>query len=242
MRLDRSFFELQAAFSRKACSLLRISADDALLRYTTFYLIADNNDAGLPPDRWSFDPEHPAWIAFLDAINSGIDPVDYMYQHHLTSVGKGQQVTCFGYDYWSDLSWVRLHSGNSDDGLGLRTESIPRRQAELRQIFADVARNHPDAAAVRVCSWLYHLPAYRRPFPAEFVDAMESVGHLHQFAALWGQFLDRHGKAKVDLSREFLRHVDAAQTFAELDDVFPLDVLAVTCPIEVFYRHFGIER
>lgn len=232
---------MQAAFAQKACSLLGISAGDALLQYTTFYWIAGDNDAGSPPDRWSFDPKHPRWTAFVEAISSGIDPVDYVYQHHLISMSKRQQMTCFEYDYWSDLSWVRLHFGNSPDGLGLRGESIARRRAELHEIFADVATNHPDATAVRGCSWLYHVPAYRRLFPVEFVDAMESVGHLHQFAALWGQFLDRHGKAKADLTREFLEQVEAAETFADLDGVFPLDVLAATCPIQVFYRHFGIK-
>src|SRR5262249_15664072 len=49
-------------------------------RFTTFYWIADDNDAGRRPEEWSFDPAHPAWSAFSNAIQNGTDPVDYVYR------------------------------------------------------------------------------------------------------------------------------------------------------------------
>src|SRR5215813_9733440 len=80
MRLDRSFFELQAAFVRRAAEILDISQTDAFRSFTTFYWIADDNDAGRRPEEWSFDPAHPAWSAFSNAIQNGTDPVDYVYR------------------------------------------------------------------------------------------------------------------------------------------------------------------
>lgn len=138
-------------------------------------------------------------------------------------------------------SSVRLHFGNSPGGLGLKPQSIPDRLAELRQIFVDVATRHPDAVAVRGCSWLYHVPTYRSLFPSMYIDGLASAGYLHQFAALWGQFLDRHGKVKEALRETFIRDIGIARSLCDLNLVFPRDVLATTCPIGIFYRHFGVE-
>jgi len=242
MRLDRSFFEIQADFARRVAGILAIPEHEAFRTHTTFYWVAGDNDAGLPPERWSFDAGNPAWQAFVHAIGRGIDPVDYVHEHHLMSIGDEKEQVCFEYDFWPDFRWVRLHFGNSPDGLGLRSQSIPARQAELRKIFALVVREHPEATAVRGCSWLYHVPAYRRLFPPAFVDGLASAGYLHQFAALWGQFLDRHGRVKDDLGDRFIAHVEAAQSLLDLNRAFPLDVLSTTCPIDVFYRHFGIDQ
>ena len=242
MRLDRSFFELQAAFVRRAAEILDISETDAFRRFTTFYWIADDNDAGRRPEEWSFDPAHPAWSAFSNAIQNGTDPVDYVYRHHLQSLGANGFRTCFEYDYWAEAGWVCLHFGNSPDGQGLKPESLPARRAELHRIFSEVARYHPEAEAVRGCSWLYHVRPYRELFPPEFVARLSSAGYLHQFAALWGQFIDRHGKVKSHVGSAFRSAVASAQSLADLNSAFPRDVLAATCPIHVFYRHFEVTR
>src|SRR5262245_38602148 len=242
MRLDRSFFEIQVAFAERAAAVVGMPEPEAFRRYTTFYWVAGDNDAGLPPERWAFPSDNPAWIAFTDAIKRGADPADYAYQHHLRSIDGDPQTSCFEYAYWPELRWVRLHFGNSPDGFGLRPQSISARRAELCQIFADVAAKHPDAIAVRGCSWLYHLAAYRQLFPAAYVDGLASVGYLHQFAALWGQFLDRHGTVKEELRGRFMADITPAQSLWDLNRAFPMDVLATTCPIEVFFRHFDMKR
>ena len=220
MRLHRSFFEFQRAFADRVAARLSLPLHEAFRQYTTFYAVARNNDAGLPPDQWNFDADHPDWIAFVEAIGDGADPVDYVYRHHLASIRTDRPAKCFGYDYWPEFKWVRLHFGNSPDGLGLKRQSLPDRLAELRQIFMDVAVQHPDATAVRGCSWLYHVPAYRSLFPPVYVDGMASVGYLHQFAALWGQFIDRHGRVKEILRETFIPDIGAARLIRDLNLAF----------------------
>lgn len=241
MRLHRSFFEIQGAFAERVAAILGISVPEALRQYTTFYWVARDNDAGRPPEQWNFDADHADWVAFVEAMDDGADPVEYVYQRHLASIHADRPVRCFEYNYWPEFGWVRLHFGNSPDGLGLKPQSIPDRLAELRQIFVDVATRHPDAVAVRGCSWLYHVPTYRSLFPSMYIDGLASAGYLHQFAALWGQFLDRHGKVKEALRETFIRDIGIARSLCDLNLVFPRDVLATTCPIGIFYRHFGVE-
>jgi hypothetical protein len=240
MRLDRSFFELQAIFAKRVAEVTGMARVEAYRRYTTFYWVAGDNDAGMPSDRWSFDPRHPRWIAFIEAVDAGADPAEYVHRHHLETVDADRQESCFEYDYWPDFRWVRLHFGNSPDGLALRAESRADREGELRRIFTDVAREHPDAAAVRCCSWLYHVPAYDALFPPGLVTRMQSAGFLHQFTALWGQFLDGLGNVKGAVAEPFVARIGSATSLEELETAFPLDVLAATCPIDVFHRHFGV--
>jgi hypothetical protein len=40
----------------------------------------------------------------------------------------------------------------------------------------------------------------------------------------------------------FLEAIEMASTPSELDEAFPLDVLAATSEIDVFYDHFGVDR
>lgn len=240
MRLDRSVFETQCAFARRASDVLSIPLTDAMRRFTTFYWVARDNDAGRPQDQWDFDPGHPAWVAFVTAVEAGADPVEYVHTAHLAAVAVSTATTCFEYDYWPDLQWVRIHFGNSPDGLGLDRTRLAERAAELRAIFTEVRERHPDAQAVRGCSWLYHVPAYASLFPAQYIHRMSSAGHLHQFAALWGQFIDRHGAVKAALGQPFLVKVQSARSLDELNRAFSYDVLAATGPIDVFYRHFEI--
>jgi hypothetical protein len=240
MRLHPSFYTLQIPFATKVAGVLGIPLGEAFRCYTTFYSVAKDNDAGLPQSEWDFDPSHPAWVEFLAALAAGVNPAEYIYSRELAAAGDTDVQQCFGYDYWPDQRCVRLHFGNSPDGLALRAESWTARREELRRIFLRVAEEHPESSVVRGTSWLYHLPAYRRLFPGAFVDNLSSVGYLHQFTALWGQFLDRFGVVKPQLGDAFTTAVAAAKSMDELNGCFTHDVLATTCDIGVFYAEFGI--
>jgi hypothetical protein len=242
MLAHRSFFEIQGAFAERTAIVLGIPLHESLRLYTTFYGVARDNDAGVPHEYQDFSAAHPRWVALLNAMGQGTDPVEYVYQHHLAAAHRQASDRCFEYDYWPQLRWVRLHFGNSPDGLGLRRHSVSDRHEELRRIFIDVSTQHPDAKEVRGCSWLYHVPAYRSLFPSEFIGGTSPVGYLHQFAALWGQFLDRRGDVKEHMHARFIADIGVARTLDELNSAFPHDVQATTCPIDIFYRHFGIER
>lgn len=151
-------------FARRAAALTGLPDHEALRCYTTFYEVAVDDDAGSPPSRWQFDPDHPRWRELVDAVEAGADPVDVVYD------------------------------------------------------------------------------AYRRLFPDAYVRGLHSAGQLHQFAALWGQFLDRFGVVKPHLRDEFLSRVSDATSMQELNACFPHDVLATSCHVRHFYRHYGITE
>lgn len=146
------------------------------------------------------------------------------------------------FGYWPADRLVRLHFSNDRNGTALRPSTVDERRQELREIFQTVADAHPKALIVRGTSWLYHLDAYRRLSPPTFIAGLTSVGYPHQFAALWAQFIDRHGVVKPALATAFLASIEQATTPKHLDDAFPLDVLAATSSIDIFYDYFGVER
>lgn len=184
--LDRSYFELQANFALRVADIEGINFGEACRLHTAFYALAKDNDAGVAPERNDFDAGHPDWIAFLKAIDDGADPVDYVYRAYLDGDAQGDIGTsCFDFTYWPEDRLVRLHFSNDRNGTALRPSTVDDRHRELNGVFQTVARDHPDARAVRGTSWLYHLEAYRRLFPPSFAAGMTSVGHPHQFAALW---------------------------------------------------------
>ena len=243
MRLHRPYFELQARFAARVAIVEGLDFGEACRLHTAFYALARDNDAGVTPERNDFDPAHPAWVEFLQAIDGGADPVDVVYDAYLA--GDAQENTggrCFTFEYWPDDRLVRIHFANNGAGTGLRPSTVPDRLEELRDIFATVAREHPEASVVRGTSWLYHLDAYRRLFPPSFIAGLHSVGHPHQFAALWAQFIDRHGAVKPSLAEPFLAEVEAAEDLTAIDAAFPHDVLAATGDVTTFYDHFRIPR
>jgi hypothetical protein len=240
--LDRSYFALQARFASRSADVEGLPFAEACRIHTAFYALARDNDAGVGSKRTEFDPRHSKWVAFVQAIENGEDPVDYVYGAYLA--GDAQEATgdtCFTFTYWPEDRLVRIHFSNNRQGTALRSSTVPDRRRELHVIFQTVAREHPDAALVRGTSWLYHLEAYRRLFPATFVANLESIGHPHQFAALWAQFIDRYGIVKPALEATFVAAIERAATPAQLDEAFPLDVLAATSELGVFYDHFGAE-
>lgn len=244
VRLDRSYFAVQGAFAARAAQITGLPLTEACRLHTAFYALARDNDAGVPAAFQDFDPGHPEWLRFVEAVQAGADPVEFAYQAYLDGDGQGDDGTgpCFSHHYWPEERLVRIHFGNNAEGTGLRPEQADARRAELSQIFATVARDHPEAAVVRGTSWLYHLEAYRRLFPSAFIAGLGPAGKPHQFAALWCQLIDRVGVVKPRLAEPFLAAVAAARSMDDLDAAFPLDVLAATAPIEVFHGHFRSTR
>jgi hypothetical protein len=241
MLLDRSYFALQAAFARRVADVTAVAFQEACRLHTAFYALARDNDAGVAPERNDFDGGHPAWVGFVDAVAGGEDPVDYVYAAYLEGDARADEPDgpCFTFAYWPEDRLVRIHFSNNAAGTALRPHTAEDRRRELRDVFETVTRLHPEAATVRGTSWLYHLEAYRRLFPPAFVGDLHSVGHPHQFAALWAQFLDRRGIVKPSLAGPFLAKVASATTMAELDEAFPFDVLAATSDLGVFVDHFA---
>ncbi len=234
MRQSLEYFELQASFAAAVQRVLGVSAEESYRRFTTFYKIAVDNDAGSPSARWKFDEDHPRWREFVDASAGGADPAHYVWERSEWDFGG----RCFEYDYWPEQRTVRIHFGNSPDGLALRAESIPARTAELQAMVAEVGELHAEAAFVRGASGLYHVPANRRLFPPTSIAALAPIGYLYPFTALWGQFLDRFGQVKPAIGESFLRQVFTAGTLDQLNAAFPIQVLGATSAFDEFRRHY----
>lgn len=240
--LDRSYFELQAKFAARVADIEGLDPGEAFRLHTAFYALAKDNDAGVDPDRNDFDPAHPEWVGFLEAIADGVDPVDHAYNAYLAGDGQEEAAdpSCFTFAYWPEDELVRIHFGNDRAGTGLHLSAVDDRRRELQSIFRTVAASYREARWVRGTSWLYHLDAYRRLFPPSFIAGLVSVGYPHQFAALWCQFIDKHGVVKPWLEKPFLAAIGTATSLAQLDGAFPLDTLGTAAPIEVFYDHFDV--
>lgn len=244
MRLDRSYFDVQGGFAARVADITGLPLSEACRLHTAFYALAQDNDVGVPASLQNFDPAHPAWVRFTEAVEEGADPAEVAYQVYLDGDAEADDPLgpCFAHDYWPEERLVRIHFTNNAAGTALRSAQVDDRRAELRAIVAAVTRDHPDAAVVRGMSWLYHLEAYRRLFPPAFIAGLRPAGKPHQFAALWCQLIDRFGVVKPALADPFLAAVDQATTMAELDAAFPLEVLATSAEVRVFADHYlGVD-
>jgi hypothetical protein len=57
---------------------------------------------------------------------------------------------------------------------------------------------------------------------------------------LWGQFLDRQGAIRENMTRRFLEHLEHQSSLDRLDQCFPFQVLAVGARVQDFYDFYGI--
>lgn len=142
MLLDRSYFALQASFAARVVDIQGINFGEACRLHTAFYALARDNDAGVAAERNDFDPGHPDWVAFLEAIDDSMDPVDYVYKAY--SDGDAQEdtgTTCFDFTYWREDRLVRVHFSNDRNGTALRPSTVDDRRRELKNVFQTVARD-----------------------------------------------------------------------------------------------------
>jgi len=60
-----------------------------------------------------------------------------------------------------------------------------------------------------------------------------------QFFPLWGQFVDRRGQIKEDISELFLERLNQQRSFDGIEKCFPFQVLALERSVEDFYKFYG---
>jgi hypothetical protein len=237
MRWSRAFIEVLLYFARRVAEVERIDMAEALLGWTPLYL---NFNLGR-----SFDPTHPTWREFLTGYQRTTDPVGWTHAFYLAHAREYPPSPhgCFSYEYESAARCIRFHFANRDtSGLGpLSEERQQERRHELTGMFRNIRLHLPEAQAVRGRSWMYHLDAYCRLFPPDYIATAAPVDAELQFMSLWGQFLDHVGNVRPDGSRTFMQAVRVAATGDELLAAFPLTVLVLACGIEHFYACYGVE-
>jgi hypothetical protein len=250
----KEFFDLQLHFANRVADLSGLALNQALLEYTNLYV-----RFGLGRD---FDPTHPTWQAYLTGLNSADDRKAWTYRFYLMrpeTMNVPSLVAtsgCFSYAL-SGTERIRLHFWNaeSDDQSPLGLDRQGQRKAELVALFRHVKQTlsghaesghaesghaesgHADVVGV---SWLYNLEAYRRLFPASYVQTARAIKPRFQSMPLWGQFLNHRGHVKQSMTHAFLERLEQQSSLDGLRDCFPFQVLTVETSVLDFYDFYRI--
>ena len=240
-----AFLAIQLAFARAMAALTGLPVRDAILRRTALYRIL-----GLD---WSLDPAHPVWRRFIQAAGDDGADSDTAYAIYAERYERGlvpdydtsrPHWGCFSYEYLPDARVVRMHFANLDtSGYGpLSSQRRDARLADLRGLFADVAREHPDAERVHGGTWLYNRKEYTRLFPQEYGDSARA-DHPHLIArGLWGQFLRHGNRINEEVAATFLARLADLRDADDYAACFPYQNLLTDAPIDAFYRFYGVDH
>jgi hypothetical protein len=235
----KPFFDLQLQFADRVTLLSGLPLAHALFEYTNLYI-----RFGLGRD---FDPGHPIWQEYLAGVQDTNDRREWTYRFYSRrpeDMGAPAVEATFGCFSYARASGdrVRLHfqnaetDGQSPLGIGRRSQRL----AELTALFEHVKRTERQPLQVVGASWLYNLEAYRRLFPASYLATARGLEHRFRHMPLWGQFLDRNGEIKENMTRPFLERLERQSTLDSLDHCFPFQVVRVEASVLEFYDFYGI--
>jgi len=239
LRYAKEFLDLQLEFAETVSALSGLPLARTVLDYTNFYA-----RFGLGRD---FDPTRPEWQEYLAGLRDANDRQEWTYRFYLARPdplappGVAATFGCFSYA-WLSNDRIRLHFQDAErDGQSpLRMDQRDRRLADLAALFANLKHTVRGPTRVVGASWLYNIAAYRRLFPESYLATAHPVAHRFRHMPLWGQFVNRYGEIRKNMTGEFrsrLRHQSSPQ---DLDRCFPLQVLALEAPLIEFYDFYGV--
>lgn len=237
----KAFFDLQWQFVDKVIAISGLSLPRALLDYTNFYI-----RFGCCRD---FEPSHPIWQAYLTGLHNTDHRRAWTYRFYLTrneAITGPPVVATFGCFSYAQLpgDLIRLHFHNADIAKhsSLGSGCVEQRHAELIAIFGHVLQTLPAQVKVIGVSWLYNLDAYRRLFPSSYIATARVMSFRFRSMALWGQFLDRHGELKEQMTRPFLERLNKETCVERMHECFPFQVLTVEASVQEFYDFYGVLK
>lgn len=242
MLFTKEFLDLQIYFAKKASAVLKIPLCESLFLYTSLPI-----RFGVP--FYDLRETNTIWQEFLaifiaDANPSVEDLAFAFHQKKMTNQPPMRpQFGCFSYDSLDTEKGVRIHFANNDNpepGV-LSRERISQRQAELKEMFTEIKHQHPDFTFVVSSSWLYNIEAFKRLFPHEFVSSPEPKKNDYHSLGLWGQFINKYGRVKNDLVRDFRNKVERSTSISDLENAFPLGDLKVKSDISYFYTLYKVQ-
>ena len=235
----KAFFDLQWQFADKVTAISALPLARVLFEYTNLYI-----RFGCGRD---FQAAHPIWQAYLAGLQDTDDAREWTYRFYLTrdeAMAGPPVVATFGCFSYARVPGdrIRLHFHNADTAghSSLGVACMGQRRADLAALFAHVQRTLPAHVQVVGVSWLYNLEAYRRLFPASYVATARVLRDRFRSMPLWGQFLDRHGGLKEQMTRPFLARLEQQTSVERLHECFPLQVLTVEAPVQEFYAFYGL--
>lgn len=121
----------------------------------------------------------------------------------------------------------------------LSSSQKDKRLGELKELFEDVKKNHPNAKYVQGGSWLYNLESYKRLFPKEYLINMKSIYPKPQMLVIWGQFVNSEWEINSERAQRFLDKLGKCKTEEDLNNVFELIELFPKCEIKHFYEFYS---
>ena len=239
MTYAKAFLDLQVEFAERVTSLSGLPLARTLLEYTNLYI-----RFGLGRD---FDPAHPGWQEYLAGLRDASDIRAWTFRFYsrrpdgMAAPGVVATFGCFAYSRLSGER-LRLHFQNAEtDGQSpLSAGRAGRRRAELAALFAHVKRTQGEPLQVVGASWLYNLGAYRRLFPPSYLATARVISGRFQHMPLWGQFLDRHGAIREEMTRQLQERLERQAGCDDLDQCFPFRVISVGAPVQNFYDFHGV--
>ncbi|MGE3539178.1 MAG: hypothetical protein AB7N91_17325 [Candidatus Tectimicrobiota bacterium] len=241
----RDYLALQLLFAEAVATTTAISLDAAVAQCTNFY-----RRFGL--GRWHDGSIAPAWHTYTSHLLTLPTPAQrlawtqaFLAQSPPEPLPPGQQqFGCFACDPPDAEGRVRIHFTNrdSDGSSPLSRSKMGQRQQDLQTMFTYVQHTYGEAArSVLGGSWLYHLEAYRRLFPAIYGESRTVIEGTEQFrgTSRWGQFLDHRERVKPDLRAQFLHNLGTLDR-QRLWAAFPLPTYQTQAPIQAFYDFYQI--
>jgi hypothetical protein len=148
---------------------------------------------------------------------------------------------CFSYDPPGASGILRLHFVPPENVAAspLAKANVEARTNELRAMFEHVRREESHATDVMGISWLYNIEAYKRLFPARYVESArrpEFPLHLNGSSS-WGQVLNWRQAVKPAMRGALLARLSDLRVEAPWE-IFPYRALVARCEMGVFYDHF----
>lgn len=238
------YFSLQLLFAGRMAALEAIPLSRAVAAYTNLHrrFGLGRPDAGPASALWARYTRRLERLATHEAQLAWT--MEVFLQAPVEPPSSQRVFGCFSCEAPDPDGAVKIHFLNRDEAGAdgpLSAARAPARLAELRAMFSHLRRTHPSARRVRGASWLYNLEAYRRLLPADYVASRTPPSGPIRLdgSSSWGQFLDHEGFVKRDLRARFLRRLDDLAPQAPWR-VFPLPVLLVHGPIELFYDFYRV--
>jgi len=227
-----AFFELQLRLARRVAELAPMPLEQALLEYTHLYI---RMGCGRRPDAGN-----ARWQEYLAGLKRNADSVAWTCEFRArarawdTGPPLERVCGCFSYSRLAPAR-VRLHfySDPACTESSLAPQHAAARRRELATLLGALARNEP-ATQVVGQSWLYGVEAYRRLFPAAWLESARTVPPPWQRLPLWGQLVDRHGQVRPPAQERFMQQLEAAAAVNQLAACFAYPVIAVEAPARIF--------
>lgn len=242
--LPRSYLEVQLRLARRMAELTGAPVSQTARNYTNFHRRLGLGDA--------HDPAEPLWARYAGQLDQlpGLDAQVAWTEDVFKAAKEGPALPgrtwfgCFACEAPTAEGAVRIHFTNRDTdetGGPLVRAKFAARTRELAALVRHVRETHPQSIRIQGGSWLYHLEAYRRLFPADYAASRTPwPGRISLTGtSSWGQIIDSRGAVRDAVRDILVANLEALDPEAPWR-AFPYPVLSVTAPIDSFYRHFGV--